>query len=973
MQPITSPPSRQFDRKALPLPQHVLLAITVIVGLGMQFGSRFADGQTQQFTYSYSNLLDGGLSLEPSFREYDMLIAVEEALALWASHAPLRFDEVPDSGPEVSDEIYSAAGHPQIRIGHYSFDNNILGRAYLPNSFDGRSQDVHLDDSDRTWSESLFFTTVAHELGHALDLDHFDEETALMNTQLGGTNLLHAPGESVLWQPDIEAIQAKWGIGNGEVRTQRTWSDESGDRWDHHANWREGWQPTRFADVLLGTSQSIYVTQPVATARSIAFGAGAARLHIRSGVEVRVHENVTLGQIAGGDAMVPVGATSRYLVPQGTQAGWYDPDFDDSMWRVGTTAFGYERNSGYEDQIVTDILADMYGQQTSFFSRYEFNVVDPEQISHLMLNMKFDDGFVAYLNGTRIAAMNQPPTLSWNSKAARSRNDQDAISFESFDLVDNLDLLRTGRNVLAIHGLNSRTTSSDLLITPELRSGNLNHELLVDGGQLMIDQNLRLGNAARSQSALRILNGTARIGGNITIGQGQGTVELRGGSLMVEGGFDRRVLLNAESTASVLVPTDGSLADDWIDVNFDDSGWAMGPASFGYERSQGFEDLIATDLEAQMFDRNASFLTRIEFERAALETADELLLNLKYDDGFIAFLNGQEVARDNAPNNVMWNSTATQQTKESRATEFRTFDISDHADQLLDGRNVLAIQGLNSSANNSDLLLVAELVSRQLAGDLQVDEVEFYGGEIRGLARLQGTFEHRDGEFSPSARSLNRHASAEFNIQGAYRMQPEAVLRIDFDPNGTHDVLHVSAAMEVAGTLALLAKQAHTDPTVPTSGSRESIKQIVAADEVSGTFESLLLNGETWLPGHQQSGFFRFIDYAPNGISIRSLQALPGDANGDGVFNSDDIVHVFIPGEFEDHISDNSTWVTGDWDGDLDFTSEDLVTAFRLGHYQIAAARVIPEPNGAILLALGWLISTSAQMQSRHVRRLNVR
>ena len=174
MPPITPPPSRQFDRKALPLPRHVLLAITVIVGFGLQFGSRFADGQTQQFTYSYSNLLDGGLSLEPSFREYDMLIAVEEALALWASHAPLRFDEVPDSGPEVSDEIYSAAGHPQIRIGHYSFDNNILGRAYLPNSFDGRSQDVHLDDSDRTWSESLFFKTVAHEFGHALDLDHFD-------------------------------------------------------------------------------------------------------------------------------------------------------------------------------------------------------------------------------------------------------------------------------------------------------------------------------------------------------------------------------------------------------------------------------------------------------------------------------------------------------------------------------------------------------------------------------------------------------------------------------------------------------------------------------------------------------------------------------------------------------------------------------------------------------------------------------
>ena len=56
-----------------------------------------------------------------------------------------------------------------------------------------------------------------------------------------------------------------------------------------------------------------------------------------------------------------------------------------------------------------------------------------------------------------------------------------------------------------------------------------------------------------------------------------------------------------------------------------------------------------------------------------------------------------------------------------------------------------------------------------------------------------------------------------------------------------------------------------------------------------------------------------------------SPAAIPGDANGDGLFNSTDLVIVLQAGEYEDRIEDNSTFAEGDWNGDGDFDSSDLV------------------------------------------------
>ncbi len=91
-------------------------------------------------------------------------------------------------------------------------------------------------------------------------------------------------------------------------------------------------------------------------------------------------------------------------------------------------------------------------------------------------------------------------------------------------------------------------------------------------------------------------------------------------------------------------------------------------------------------------------------------------------------------------------------------------------------------------------------------------------------------------------------------------------------------------------------------------------------------------------------------------VSLRF--AAPGDADIDGLFNSQDLVNVFQVGEYEDTILGNSTWSDGDWNNDDEFTSADLVAAFQTGNYENAAAAVasVPEPASVGLLLVGMAV-----------------
>lgn len=137
-----------------------------------------------------------------------------------------------------------------------------------------------------------------------------------------------------------------------------------------------------------------------------------------------------------------------------------------------STTWGLTPAAGvYTPQIGLDLQSDMSNAATTADIRVPFTVANASQFDKLTLNIKYDDGFVAYLNGTEVARRNAPTgSITYASTSTATRADSAALTAESIDLSSFVNLLQGNgaTNVLAIKGLNSSLTDSDLLISPQL-------------------------------------------------------------------------------------------------------------------------------------------------------------------------------------------------------------------------------------------------------------------------------------------------------------------------------------------------------------------------------------------------------------------------------------------------------------------------------------------------------------------------
>jgi hypothetical protein len=169
--------------------------------------------------------------------------------------------------------------------------------------------------------------------------------------------------------------------------------------------------------------------------------------------------------------LVPENADKQVLVPVGPISDdWKGgADFDDLTWLSCTGSpggVGFERTTGFETYISLDLLNQMYARNATCYLRIPFTI-DADYTS-LTLKVRYDDGFVAYINGVEVARRNFNGTPAWDSRASTSHSDSAAVVFENIDISDFIDALQQGDNLLAVHAMNSSTTSSDFLISVEL-------------------------------------------------------------------------------------------------------------------------------------------------------------------------------------------------------------------------------------------------------------------------------------------------------------------------------------------------------------------------------------------------------------------------------------------------------------------------------------------------------------------------
>lgn len=174
-------------------------------------------------------------------------------------------------------------------------------------------------------------------------------------------------------------------------------------------------------------------------------------------------------------------AAARVLVPSTANGGaslgttWRggQEPFDDSAWQAGAGGVGYDQGTEYVPLIQINVLSAMAGKNGSAFVRipFDYDGVGRDSLNFMTVRMRYDDGFVAFLNGVKIASAHDPSDLGWNSVAAEQNSDAAAMVFEEFTVDGSLSALKTGRNILAIHGLNLSVGSSDFLIAAELVVG----------------------------------------------------------------------------------------------------------------------------------------------------------------------------------------------------------------------------------------------------------------------------------------------------------------------------------------------------------------------------------------------------------------------------------------------------------------------------------------------------------------------
>lgn len=377
----------------------------------------------------------------------------------------------------------------------YHFREDVLSDASILQSIDNKLNSVNAGAAQRNFARWDILNTWA---GFSWSGDG-------PNFYYGGNDELGCPGAEG-GHPHTYAMQVEWlknwltGQGNKPDETACSnfaygadYSDRFG--WlDENMQARTGFAPApdirlngtlantgalfddSINEITFNENDTIYYTLDGTDPREAYTGniVGSQYLHI---TEV---EQALVNEVANCKVKIPSGASDA--------SGWKSISFDDSDWLSGSTGVGYETSpQDYQNLINLSILG-MRNQNTSAYIRIPFSVSDTTAVNSLVLKMKYDDAFVAYINGSEVArSAYAPNNIAWNSEATNYHDDANAVNYETFNINTSISSLQDGPNVLAIQLLNFGIGSSDILCVPQL-----NAVIESEGTQLILDRSVDL-------------------------------------------------------------------------------------------------------------------------------------------------------------------------------------------------------------------------------------------------------------------------------------------------------------------------------------------------------------------------------------------------------------------------------------------------------------------------------------------------
>lgn len=354
----------------------------------------------------------------------------------------------------------------------------------------------------------------------------------------------------------------------------------------------------------------------------------------------------------------------------GSSVSWQSADFADPHWRSGNGPFGFGSLAGVD--VGTDLSADMQGRTPGLYLRKTFSVSSAEASSGSMLQLavRYNDGFIAFLNGVEIARRNMgfPGMFAYRDQPSYASHS--STTLETIDLGAANSLLSSSGNVLAIQVHNQSAGSGDLLMAADLN---------LVGGATIVD----------GTSAWKYFPGLAEPSGGLAdLGQ------LLGG---------------IEEAPDV----------HWATLAFNDSTWTSAVGPVGFDVSSPPDYLLGVDLTTEMRNITPSVYVRSVFNvsQAEADSSFPLSLEVDFDDGLIVYLNGNEVYRGNVGTVGVFTPHDTPANGNHPATgdgggnpeRAETFTLAAAKDLLFPGTNVIGIQIHNDGVGSSDLIGKATL------------------------------------------------------------------------------------------------------------------------------------------------------------------------------------------------------------------------------------------------------------------------
>jgi hypothetical protein len=158
-----------------------------------------------------------------------------------------------------------------------------------------------------------------------------------------------------------------------------------------------------------------------------------------------------------------------------------------------------------------------------------------------------------------------------------------------------------------------------------------------------------------------------------------------------------RRIISTGDPCKYIIP-DREMGDDWKGIQFDDSNWINGINGIGY----------GDDDDSTLVPKGTlSVYIRLKFNISDIALVKQVILDMDYDDGFAACLNGTEIASGNMTKPYAWNMTLE---RDHEAGLYRgllperwIISKSIFSSLLVNGENILAVQVHNVGASSSDL------------------------------------------------------------------------------------------------------------------------------------------------------------------------------------------------------------------------------------------------------------------------------